>query len=164
MSGQVSIMEDEFIISELAKRRATLSDQIERLRAQLRQMLSDLEALDAASRIFDGSRLIEKPKSKAWRSARNLPPRGEFVRLIFNILREAPGPLSGRDITRAVMVFKKLDISNPQAVTSMRKLVGYALRRKRKSGHLRSYDERGPFVLWEIVSHSNAKDHRQADR
>jgi len=145
-------MEDTFIVSGLAKRRAALAGDIGRMQTQLRQMLIDLETLDAAIRIFDADFPIQEIKPKGLRPASNWTTRGEFVRLIFSILRKASEPLSAQDIAREVMVFKQLDTNNQRDMALMRKRVSYALVKKRKSGQLRSHWGPGPYVLWEIAA------------
>lgn len=145
-------MKDKSLISGLAQRRAILSGDIGRMQTQLKQMLSDRDVLDAAIRLLDADYPIEKIKPKGLHSPRKWTTRGELVRLILNILRKAPEPLSAREIACEVMALKQMDNSDPRAVTSMRECVGYALRKKRRSGQVRSQYGPGPFVLWEIAA------------
>jgi len=145
-------MTDTFVISGLAKRRAALAGDIGRMQTQLRQMQIDLDSLDAVIRLFDANYPIETIKPKGLRPASIWTTRGEFVRLIFSILREAPEPLSAQNIARKVMTVKHMDTSDQQAVMFMRQRVGYALRKKRLNGQLCSHHGMGPFVLWEIAA------------
>ena len=144
-------MENTFVISGLVKRRATLSGDIGRMQRRLKQMLRDLEALDATIRLFDADYPIEAIKAKERRPPSNWTTRGEFTRLIFNVLRQASEPLSTRDIAREVMALKRMDIADLRAVTSMRERVGYILRKKRRSGDLRSHQGPDQLMFWELA-------------
>jgi hypothetical protein len=62
--------------------------------------------------------------------------------------------MSGLDIAREVMAFKLMDTSNKKALWSMRDRVGYALRKKRKSGVVRSIQGPNLYVLWSLSADS----------
>jgi hypothetical protein len=144
-------MEDASVVSGLAKRRATLSGQIAHMQEQLKQMLLDLNTLDAAIRLFDADYPIETLKPKAFRPDSHWKTRGELIRLIFSVLRQSPTPLSARDIALQIMTYKQMDTNSVKAVLLMRRRVGFALRKKRLSGHLRSHQAFGQPLVWELA-------------
>jgi hypothetical protein len=143
-------MEDTFIVEGLANRRAALAGDIGRTQLRLKQMLLDLESLDAAIRVLDADYPIEKLKPKVLRPTGDWANRGEFGRLILDILRTASKPMSGLDIAREVMKFKLMDTSNKKALWSMRDRVGYVLRKRRKSGIVCSVQGPHLYVLWSL--------------
>src|SRR5438876_12051337 len=99
-------MTDTFVISGLAKRRATLAGEIAQTQDRLRQMLIDLDTLDASIRLFDAEYRVERIKPKPPRPRQDWTSRGELTRLIFSILRNATEPLSARDIAIEIMTYK----------------------------------------------------------
>lgn len=139
------------MISGLVKRRATLSGEITKTQEQLKKMLTNLDILDAAIRMFDADYPINGIKPKSPRPQSDWENRGEMIRLIFSILRQAAEPLSARDIALQLMTHKQMDASCTKAVILMRRRVGCALRKKRRSGHLRSHQKTGYPILWEVV-------------
>jgi len=145
-------MEDASVVSGLVKRRVILSGEIAHLQAQLKQMLLDLNTLDAAIRIFDEDFPIESLKPRNVRPYVEWKTRGELIRLIFTILRDAPAPISARDIALQIMAHKHLDTSRVKAVQLMRRRVGGALRKKRRSGHVRCQEAIGEPLMWELAT------------
>jgi hypothetical protein len=145
-------MEDSSVVTGLAKRRAILSGEIAHVQAKLKQMLLDLNTLDAAIRIFDEAFPIESLKPKAVRPDVEWKTRGELIRLIFTILRDAPGPITARDIALQIMAHKHMDASRVKAVLLMRRRVGSALRKKRRSGHVRCQEAIGQPLMWELAT------------
>jgi hypothetical protein len=81
-------MKNEHVISGLIAKRAELGGRIEFAQAELRQMLIDLDSLDATIRLFDPEiDLVEiKPKPLP---ARNQAFRGEVSRIVLGTLRKA---------------------------------------------------------------------------
>jgi hypothetical protein len=145
-------MVDTFVISGLARRRATLAGEIAHTQDRLRQMLLDLDTLDAAIRMFDADYCVERIKAKLPRKRKDWTNRGEQTRLIASILRTATKPLSGLEIALEIMTYKQMDTSEPEAVESMRQRVGYTLRKKRRRGEMRSIVGKDQVMRWEIVT------------
>jgi hypothetical protein len=76
------------IISTLVKRRAELTGEIEHTQHRTRQMLADLDGLDATIRLFDPDYRVEAIKPKAFRPPNDWANRGEMSRVILDILRQ----------------------------------------------------------------------------
>jgi hypothetical protein len=110
-------MEDKFIVAELAKRRMILAGEIVRMQAELRQMVTNLQTLDAAIRVLDADYPIETLQPKGLRMTGDWANRGEQVRLIFDILRNASKPLSAVEIAREVMLLKQMDANNKKVLS-----------------------------------------------
>ena len=95
-------MENEHVLSGLTRKRAEIAGQIEHTQAALRRLVTDLDAIDAAIRIFDPEADIGAIKAKAY-PPRHAAFRGEMMRHVMGCLRMASRPLTSRDIATVVM-------------------------------------------------------------
>ena len=93
------------IISILRDKRSELADAIAQLERQVDRQRADLGHIDATIRLFDPSIEHEAAKSTAPR-ARFHP--GECRRRIHDVLREARGPMTTREVVAGVMKAKNL--------------------------------------------------------
>jgi hypothetical protein len=143
-------MKNEHVLSGLIAERAELSGKIEFAQAELRQMLIDLDSLDATIRLFDPDiDLVEiKPKPIP---ARNQAFRGEVSRIVLGTLRKAGKPLPNHEITLHVMASRSLNTADKPLLRTLSKRVGAALRHYRKLGLIRSIDGPNRTRLWEII-------------
>jgi len=142
---------DEYVINGLVRRRAKLAGDIENTHAALRKMVDDLETLDATIRQFDPSFQVESIKPKAFRPPKDWAKRGEMMRLIMSIMRQASEPLTSRDIALELLVSRALDKTDQRLLRLMTKRVGVALRGMRDHGGIKSEQGPGQMVLWEVV-------------
>ena len=133
------------------KRRALLTHDIEQTHERLRQMVIDLESLDATLLQFDPKLEIETIRPRAFRPPKDWAKRGEMMRLIYGVLRRAVEPLTTRDIAFELIVERALDKTDQNLIRLMSKRVGVALRHQRDNGKLRSFQGSGQYFLWEIV-------------
>jgi hypothetical protein len=74
--------------------------------------------------------------------------RGESSRMILNLLREANGPMTTRNIVLAVMVARGLNTADKPMHETMRMRVSASLRGMRDRGSLVSGDGKGASLLW----------------
>lgn len=130
------------------KRRAELTGEIEHTHERLRQMVMDLENLDATIMQFDPTHQVEAITPKAVRPPKGWANRGEVSRIVLSTLRQAAEPLTTRDIVLELLVARALD-KNDQPLMSKR--VGVALRGQRDRGTVRSDQGPGQYMLWEIA-------------
>mgnify|MGYP007046919251 CR=1 FL=1 len=144
-------MAETHVISALVKRRADLTGEIERTHQHLRQMVLDLENLDATILMFDSSYQVEAIKPKAFRPPTDWSRRGEMTRVILSILRQAAEPLTTRDIALELLVSRALDKNDQRLLRLMTKRVGVALRGQRDKGGVKSEQGPGQYVLWEMA-------------
>ena len=71
-------------------------------------------------------------------------------RAVLSILRVAKGPLSTREI--AAMIVDQRGLENDAGILNiMTRRVGHVLRDKRQNGLVRSVEETGLWLQWEIV-------------
>jgi hypothetical protein len=120
-------MAEPHVISALVKRRADLTGEIERTHQQLRQMVLDLENLDATILMFDPDYHVEAIRPKAFRPPSDWANRGEMTRIVLSILRQAAEPLTTRDIALELLVSRALDKDDQRLLRLMSKRVGVAL-------------------------------------
>ena len=94
----------------------------------------------------------------ASRTAKSYPAghvtyRGELVKIILDLLREAAGPMTTREVGRHIMVERGLNTADDPIVKTYTRRAGALLRHYRERGMVRSIkDPRGgQFDLWEIA-------------
>jgi hypothetical protein len=140
-------------IAGLVAKRAEIAGQINQARATLRQLIIDLDHVDAAIRLFDPSYDVGGIRPKT-RPAGHVTYRGELVRIILSLLREAPGPLTTKEVALHLMVERGQNAADAAMVTVMTRRAGALLRHYRERGSVRSIKDprRGQFDLWEIAS------------
>ncbi len=143
-------MADEHVIAGLTRKRAELAGRIEHAQTALRQLIIDLDNLDATLRLFvPGIELAEiKPKPFPPRHAAF---RGEVSRIVLTALRQSRKPLTAQDIAQHVMAERGLNTSDKGLVRLVGKRVGACLRHQRDKGFVRS--ERGPgaYLVWKVA-------------
>ncbi|PPD00484.1 MAG: hypothetical protein CTY31_05035 [Hyphomicrobium sp.] len=142
-------MADPHVVTALARKRAELSGDIQTTQVKLRQMVLDLERLDATLLMFDPDYRIEAIKPKAFRPPEDWSKRGEMTRLILGILRQAAEPLTSRDVALQLIAERALE-PNDKMVRLMTKRCGVALRGQRDKATVQSFDGPGMSVLWKL--------------
>jgi hypothetical protein len=141
----------DYVLTGLTKRRAEITGEIERTHERLRQMVLDLEALDATILQFDPSFKVESIRPKAFRPPKDWSNRGQMSRVVLSILRQAAEPLTSRDIALQLLVDRALDKNDLKLLRLMSKRVGVALRTQRDNGLVRGSQGPGQYNLWEIA-------------
>lgn len=143
-------MADPHVITALSKKRAELSGDIERTQIRLRQLILDLEKLDATLLMFDPEFDLPSIKPKTFRPPEDWSKRGEMTRLILGILRKASEPLTSREIASQLIMERGLDRNDPKLLRLMTKRCGVALRGQRNQGTTVSDIGPGQCVLWSL--------------
>jgi len=141
-------MAELHVISALRNKRAELAGTLRQLEQQLVQRREDLAHLDATMRLFDPN---VRPKDIRPRRprVRNVWFRpGECLRLIYDERREAPQPVTTRDLAERIMRVKAI----PAADNSRRELVQKTLlaslnRAKQTIARV----ETGGVVSWRLI-------------
>ncbi len=105
-------MADPHVIIALARKRSELSGDIQTTQAKLRQVILDLERLDATLLMFDPDYRIEAIKSKAFRPPEDWSKWGEKTRPILGILPHASEPLTARYIAVQLIAERALEPSD----------------------------------------------------
>lgn len=144
-------MAEPHVISGLVKQRVRLAGEIEDLHAKLRQLVIDLEHLDATILQFQPDYQVEAIRPKAFRPPKDWSNRGQMTRIVLSILRQAAEPLTTRDIALQLLVERALDKNDQRLLRLMTKRVGVALRGQRENGAVKSQQGPGQYQLWEIA-------------
>jgi hypothetical protein len=109
-----------------------------------------LEHLDATLRLFAPDFVAESILPKVFVPPKSWSKRGEMSRTVLSALRVAKGPLTAREIASMVVAQRGLD-SDPGILNIMTRRVAGVLRDKRAQGLVRSLEETGLWLQWEIV-------------
>lgn len=140
----------DYATEALKRKRAEMTGEIARCHARLQQLSDDLEHLDATLRLFAPDFVAESILPKVFTPPKSWSKRGEMSRAVLSILRVAKGPLSTREIAAMVVAQRGLD-NEPGILNIMCRRVGHVLRDKREAGLVRSIEETGLWLQWEIV-------------
>lgn len=145
--------ENENLVSGLLRKRAELAGMIQGKQIELRQLIIDIDNVDATIRIFRPDIDLEAVKPKP------LPPRhtafkGEMSMLVLGALRQSKVALTTKDLTLRVMSDRGLNTADKRLVQTIGKRVGACLKHYRNHGLLASSevnDKRGRFMMWEVA-------------
>jgi hypothetical protein len=139
-------------LAGLVEKRAEIAGQIAHTRATLRQLIIDLDHVDAAIRIFDPSYDVEGIRQKIPSNAHRAI-RGDMTRATLDALRDAPGPMTTQELARHVMAERGLNTADVSLLQLFTRRTGALLRWQRERGILRCVKDpkHGRFNLWEIA-------------
>jgi hypothetical protein len=143
-------MESEHTISGLVRKRAELAGQLEYHHGIVRQLMVDLDHLDATLRMFDPEIKLDDIKPKAL-PARYAASQGEMARIVLTILKDAREPLASEQLTQRVMAERGMNMDDKRLLRTVRNRVGSCLRHHRAKGVLRSEQGPGQQLTWELV-------------
>lgn len=154
-------MEDDgyhLTLHGLLRKRAELTSTVAALRAELDRVLSGLDAIDTAIRVFrpdiDSDLLPERPAPPA-----SAAFRGEVQRFLLSALRAAKGPMTTTQLAYAVMESRRLNTDDRVLAVLIRKRTGHSLGRLRKGGYVEG--ERyglGPELEWRVSARGASED------
>lgn len=140
----------QLTLSGLLRKRGEMARDVTALHAQLSVLLSGLDHLDAAIRIFnpsiDAGDMPERPAVPA-----SVAFRGEFQRSLLDTLRAAGEPMTTFDLARAVMAARHLNQDDRTLFKLIAVRTGHALTRLRKNGYVGSEREtKGAMLTWRL--------------
>ena len=143
-------MKNEHVVSGLMQKRAAIAGRIEHTQTTLRQLIIDLDNLDATLRLFEPAIALEEIKAKPF-PPRNAAVRGELSRIVLSCLRQSSTPLTTQDIAQHVMAERGLNTADTKLVKLIAKRVGACLRHQRDKGFVRSEAGQGQCLGWAIA-------------
>lgn len=143
-------MTHEHTISGLLAKRSEIAGKLEHHQSLVRQLIIDLDNIDATIRMFAPDIELNEIKPKP------LPPRsaaykGEVSRIVLETLRTAKHPCSTQELTMHVMAERGMNTADKALVRIVTKRVGACLRHHRNKGILRSNEGLGQLLMWEIA-------------
>jgi hypothetical protein len=140
-------MENEHVLGGLTRKRGELAGQIEHTQAQLRRLVTELDTIDAAIRLFDPTADLGSIKQRLY-PPRHQAFRGEMMRHAMGALRLAQGPVTSRDIAITVMKGRGLNPDDLELFATIRKRVGACLWNLKKNGLAREVPMVGDLKGW----------------
>jgi hypothetical protein len=141
-------MAEPHVIAALRDKRAELSGGIADLEKRIGQHRADLLHVDVVLRLFAPDLEPATIPSKAVRQPSGWFRPGELARMVLDVLRTAPAPLSIREITAQVMERRGLDPQDNRTAELLRKLVRNAV--NRQAADLVERIEDGTLVRWRV--------------
>jgi hypothetical protein len=140
----------DYLFEGLKKTRAEITGEIARCHAALEKLGKDLEHIDGVLALIAPDFVAESVLPKIFVPPKSWSKRGEMSRAVLSILRVAKGPLSTREI--ASMVVQQRGLEHDAGILNvMTRRVAHVLRDKRQAGLVRSIEETGLWLQWEIV-------------
>jgi hypothetical protein len=126
-------MAEPHVIGALRNKRSELAGMMNQLEQRLVRHRADLTHLDATMRLFDPDIQPDaiRPKRQRARSAWFRPR--ECLRLIYDQLREAPRPLTTRELTDRIMRVKAIQTADDRDRALIQKTVLASLNRARET-------------------------------
>ena len=142
-------MEHEHTIHGLVRKRAELAGQLEHHQTTARQLIIDLDNIDATIRLFKPDIVLSDIRPRPL-PPKNSASKGEVASIIFAALRESPVPMDALQLAKLVMAERGIDQNNKKMALVIRKRVSSALRHQRNRGILKS-TQGAPYLLWEVA-------------
>jgi hypothetical protein len=105
-------MGEPHVVSALRDKRSELAGLVIQLEKQLGQHRVNLAHIDATMRLFDPDIQPEAVRANQPRGRNEWFRPGECRRLIYDVLRDAPGPMTTREITEAVAAAKGISVGD----------------------------------------------------
>ena len=126
-------MGEPHVISALSNKRAELAGIVSQLERQLGQQQANLAHLDATMRLFDPDIRPNtiRPKQQRARSAWFRP--GECLRLIYDELRDAPRPMTTRELAERIMAVKAMPMADDRQRELVQKTILGSLNRAKQT-------------------------------
>jgi hypothetical protein len=140
-------MENEHVINGLMRRRQEIADALDQAQGKVRQLVLDIDAVDAVIRLFQPDAEIGLVRVRPT-PRRHQAIRGESSRLILRMLGEAEGPMATRDILLRVMEARGLNAGDKVMYEAMRGRVSSCMRGLRERGRVASEGKAGAGVRW----------------
>ena len=124
-------MAEPHVIGALRNKRSELAGIVLSLEQQLVQRRASLTHLDATMRLFDPELRPEEISPRPRRTCNAWFRPGECLRLIYDVLRDAPAPVTTRDLAERIMAMKRLSASDARERALIQKTILASLNRAR---------------------------------
>jgi hypothetical protein len=130
-------MAEPHVVSALVAKRGELAGEMQRYRRELRRLDEQLGHLDATIRLFAPDYDLSGVPPRQRQVGQRRFAQGECQRLVLETLRDAPEPLSDRQVEAAVAASKGVEAPSP-ARAGLEKTTLATLRRLAKKGAIGS--------------------------
>jgi hypothetical protein len=142
----------DYMVTGLVKKRAELAGELSATHDRLRELVNQLEHLDATLQLVAPDMEVEAIRPKAFRPPADWSHRGQMSRLVLSILRTAKEPLTTREIAAQMLLERAMDAEDVRLLRVMTKRVATALRTQRDAGRTASIEGPGNYQLWEVAT------------
>lgn len=142
-------MGDTYVITGLTTKRAEVSGIIADLEKRIAQHRADLVHIDAVLRLYVPELEPNTIAPKAVRKRNDWFKPGELSRMVLDILRVAPAPMTVRDIAVQVMQRRGMDSTDARTGKLVAKLVNNAV--TRQAADLVERAGNGKVAAWKVV-------------
>lgn len=135
-------------LAALVAKRDEVAEQIRVGQQRVQELVGNLDALEAAIRIFDPTQCLS-PRAVA---PQNLAKAGAMTRAILSVLDRKTAPVATEEVTKCVMMEQGMDITDARAVFLMDRRVRASLRTMSGRKVVRCVEfHKGKQSIWEIV-------------
>jgi hypothetical protein len=135
------------VMHALRNKRAELAGTLIQLEQQLVRQRADLTHLDATMRLFDPDIQPHEIPSKQRRPHSAWFRHGECLRLIYDELRDAPQPMTTRELTERIVRVKAIPADDDRSRELMQKTLLSSLNRAKETI---ARIENGGVVSWRL--------------
>ena len=141
-------MAESHVVSGMVAKRGELAGEAEHCRRELQRVADELGHLDATIRLFDPDYALAGIRPRKRRRGQRWFGPGECQRLVLDVLRDAPAPLSDQGVTVAVAARKGLQ-DRPEVLVALQKTTLAVLRRLAGKGAARALGLADAVRAWE---------------
>ena len=135
-------------VSGLQAKRKELVKLHKDLVAEAKKVMCDIDHLDATIRLFDPNADLERVRRNRY-ATKHRAPKGHQKRFVLDMLREASGPLTSRQITEAWIKERGLKPDESTFVI-LRKRIGACLKTLDYKGVIEGVGHNGEYKLWQL--------------
>src|SRR5712672_1323683 len=139
-------MADPHVISALRDKRAELSGELIAAEKRIVELRADIDSLDRTIRVFDPTSEPHTIRPILRRKKPTLIPRGQCSRAILDMLRQADGAMTAREIAVQLAARYQVDASKTDAMSALVAKVRNTLARQKGLAS----DVRGDAKAWRV--------------
>lgn len=139
----------EHTISGLLSKRRDMLTEAERLRDRIAEIRNDLLALDRTLKTLGYEGDLEAMMPRAKRQV--VFGRGELLRAIMDVLRDADGPMRSREIAQELIAVRGDDPRDQRYIADLTRRVGKALRTSKMDGRVKIARATTGEVCWKMA-------------
>ena len=126
-------MAELHVVSALRNERAELAGTVRQLEQQLAQQRANLAHLDATMQLFDPDIRPLEIRAKRQRARSAWFRQGECLRLIYDELRDAPGPVATRELVERIIRAKAIPAADDHRRALIQKTILAPLNRAKQT-------------------------------
>ncbi len=141
-------MAELHVISALRDKRSELAGIVNRLQQQLAEHRASLAHLDATMLLFDPDIRPEEIRLRQPRSRSSWFRPGECLRLIYDVLRDTPRPVTTRELAERIMQVKAITTTDDRGRELIQKTICGSLARAKDTIER---TETAGVVKWRLV-------------